>query len=81
MTRISSSLGMLLSDGLEVRLRVKNWVPAIMHLSTAPQALSPNSLWIYTMNRCTLALFGRALLWRALPCLDFITSLNAVEAA
>jgi hypothetical protein len=35
-----------------------------------------HSLWIYTMNRCTLALFGRALL-----CLDFITSLNAVEAA
>jgi hypothetical protein len=34
------------------------------------------SLWIYTMNRCTLALFGRALL-----CLDFITSVNAVEAA
>jgi hypothetical protein len=42
----------------------------------APPALSPNSLWIYTMNRCTLALRGRALL-----CLDFITSLNAVEAA
>jgi hypothetical protein len=35
-----------------------------------------HSLWIYTMNRCTLALRGRALL-----CLDFITSLNAVEAA
>jgi hypothetical protein len=42
----------------------------------APQALSLNSLWIYTMNRCTLALRGRALL-----CLDFITSVNAVEAA
>jgi hypothetical protein len=28
------------------------------------------------MNRCTLALFGRALL-----CLDFITSLESVEAA
>jgi hypothetical protein len=36
----------------------------------------PNSLWIYTMNRCTSALFGRALL-----CLDFITSMNAAEAA
>jgi hypothetical protein len=35
-----------------------------------------HSLWIYTMNRCTLALFGRAL-----PCLDFITSNNSVEAA
>jgi hypothetical protein len=35
-----------------------------------------HSLWIYTMNRCTLALFGRAL-----PCLDFITSLESVEAA
>jgi hypothetical protein len=41
----------------------------------------PNSLWIYTMNRCTLALSGRALLWRALLGLDFITSVNAVEAA
>jgi hypothetical protein len=36
----------------------------------------PNSLWIYTMNRCTLAPRGRALL-----CLDFITSVTAVEAA
>jgi hypothetical protein len=44
--------------------------------SSAPQTLSPNSLWIYTMNRCTLALFGRALF-----CLDFITSLNTVGAA
>ena len=44
--------------------------------SAAPPALSPNSLWIYTMNRCTLALRGRALL-----CLDFITSVNAEEAA
>jgi hypothetical protein len=35
-----------------------------------------HSLWIYTMNRCTLALFGRALF-----CLDFITSLNTVGAA
>jgi hypothetical protein len=49
--------------------------------SPASQALSHNSLWIYTMNRCTLALLGRALPWRALLCLDFITSLNAVEAA
>jgi hypothetical protein len=35
-----------------------------------------HSLWIYTMNRCTLALRGPALL-----CLELITSLNAVEAA
>jgi hypothetical protein len=35
-----------------------------------------HSLWIYTMNRCTLALRGCALL-----CLDFITSMNAAEAA
>jgi hypothetical protein len=35
-----------------------------------------HSLWIYTMNRCTLAPIGRALL-----CLELVTSLNAVEAA
>jgi hypothetical protein len=35
-----------------------------------------HSLWIYTMNRCTLALSGRALL-----CLDFITSIESLEAA
>jgi hypothetical protein len=40
-----------------------------------------HSLWIYTMNRCTLALRGRAFFWRALLCLDFITSMNASEAA
>ena len=44
--------------------------------SPAPRALPLNSLWIYTMNRCTLALRGRALL-----CLDFIPSLESVEAA
>ena len=36
----------------------------------------PYSLWIYTMNRCTLALFGRALL-----CLELVTSVNAVGVA
>jgi hypothetical protein len=36
-----------------------------------------HSLWIYTMNRCTLALFGRALLWRALLCLELVTSVEA----
>jgi hypothetical protein len=35
-----------------------------------------HSLWIDTMNRCILALYGRVLLG-----LDFITSMNAVEAA
>ncbi|PIT75753.1 hypothetical protein B9Z31_05635 [Limnohabitans sp. G3-2] len=35
-----------------------------------------HSLWIDTMNRCTLAPRGLALL-----CLDFITSLESVEAA
>jgi hypothetical protein len=40
-----------------------------------------HSLWIYTMNRCTLTLSGRALLWRALLCLDLITPITAVEAA
>jgi hypothetical protein len=35
-----------------------------------------HSLWIYTMNRCTLAPRGRALL-----CLDLITPITAVEAA
>jgi hypothetical protein len=44
-------------------------------LYPASQALPLNSLWIYTMNRCTLALRGRALL-----CLDFITPLNAMNA-
>ena len=41
-------------------------------LTSAPSAPLSNSLWIYTMNRCTLALRGRALL-----CLDFITSKEA----
>jgi hypothetical protein len=45
-------------------------------LALIPLPLLHHSLWIVTMNRCTLALFGRALL-----CLDFITSVNAVEAA
>ena len=36
----------------------------------------PYSLWIYTMNRCTMALRGHALFG-----LDFITSDDSVEAA
>ncbi len=46
------------------------------HLTKRICAFLFHSLWIYTMNRCTLALRGRALL-----CLDFITSMNAVGAA
>ena len=45
-------------------------------LHLRPKRPLPNSLWIYTMNRCTLAPRGRALL-----CLDFITSVNAMGAA
>jgi len=48
-------------------------LPAIIYaLTSAVQRFFFHSLWIYTMNRCTLAPIGRALL-----CLDFFTPVEA----
>jgi hypothetical protein len=61
----------LRTRGIELKLACDN-----LPLPKRICAFHFHSLWIYTMNRCTLALRGRALL-----CLDFITSFESVEAA